>query len=108
MPIAAIKGRALPIAFPPLFGSSRLLIAELGQSGKVYYFSELEVPSCREIIAAACAPHVGGRGRQAGGTAGLTPAPETPRAVRHLRFVPNSDKEAILYFVLSSGLGVLT
>ena len=36
MPIAAIKGRALPIAFPPPFGSYRLLIAELGQSGKVY------------------------------------------------------------------------
>src|ERR1700675_2064446 len=29
MPIAAIKGRALPIAFPPPFGSYRLLIAEL-------------------------------------------------------------------------------
>jgi hypothetical protein len=42
MPIAAIKGRALPTALPPPFGSYRLLIAELGQSGKVYYFSEVE------------------------------------------------------------------
>jgi hypothetical protein len=41
MPIAAIKGRALPIALPPPFGPYRLLIAELGQSGKVYYFSGL-------------------------------------------------------------------
>ncbi|MBR1267672.1 hypothetical protein JQ629_09150 [Bradyrhizobium sp. AUGA SZCCT0222] len=41
MPIAAIKGRALPIALPPPFGPYRLLIAELGQTGKVYYFSEL-------------------------------------------------------------------
>src|SRR5262245_61847980 len=38
MPIAAIKGRALAIALPPPFGSYRLLIAELGQSGKVHYF----------------------------------------------------------------------
>jgi hypothetical protein len=30
MPIAAIKGRALPIALPPPFGSYRLLIAEDG------------------------------------------------------------------------------
>jgi hypothetical protein len=45
MPIAAIKGRALLIALPPPFGPYRLLIAELGQSGKVYYFSELEVSS---------------------------------------------------------------
>jgi hypothetical protein len=58
MPIAAIKGRALPIALPPPFGPYRLLIAELGQSGKVYYFSEQEVPSYREIPAAACAPDV--------------------------------------------------
>src|ERR1041385_7318988 len=36
MPIAAMKGRALPIALPPPFRPSRLLIAELGQSGKVY------------------------------------------------------------------------
>jgi hypothetical protein len=42
MPIAAMKGRALPIALPPPFGSYRLLITELGQSGKVYYFSEVE------------------------------------------------------------------
>jgi hypothetical protein len=41
MPIAAIKGRALPIAFPPPFGPYRLLIAELGQFGKVYYFSDV-------------------------------------------------------------------
>jgi len=41
-PIAAIKGRALPIALPPPFGPYRLLIAELGQSGKVYYFSEVK------------------------------------------------------------------
>ena len=58
IPIAAIKGRALPIALTPLFGSYRLLIAELGQSGKVYFFSEVEVPSYREISVAACAPVV--------------------------------------------------
>jgi hypothetical protein len=45
MPIAAIKGRALSIALPPLFNPYCLLIAELGQSSKVYYFRELEVPS---------------------------------------------------------------
>jgi len=32
MPIAAIKGRALPIALPPPFGSYRLLIAEFDQT----------------------------------------------------------------------------
>jgi hypothetical protein len=42
MPIAAIQGRALLIALPPPFGSYRLLIAELGQSGKVYYVSDVE------------------------------------------------------------------
>ena len=35
MPIAAIKGRALPIALPSPFGPYRVLIAELGQSSKV-------------------------------------------------------------------------
>ena len=40
MPIVAIRGRALPISIPPLFGSYRLLIAKLGQSDKVYCFSE--------------------------------------------------------------------
>ena len=44
-----------------------------------------------KFIAAACAPYAGGRGRQAGGTAGLTAAPETPRAFGHLRFVPIPD-----------------
>src|SRR5215475_204652 len=58
MPIAAIRGRALPIALPPPFGSYRLLIAELGQFGKVYYLREVEVPSHREIPAAACAPDI--------------------------------------------------
>jgi Translation initiation factor IF-3, N-terminal domain len=33
----------------------------------------------------------GRRGRQADGTAGLPPAPEVPRAFRHLRFVPKSE-----------------
>ena len=33
----------------------------------------------------------GRRGRQADGTAGLPPAPEIPRAFRHLRFVPSPD-----------------
>jgi hypothetical protein len=33
----------------------------------------------------------GGCGRQADGTAGLPPAPEIPRAARHLRFVPKPD-----------------
>src|SRR5215468_7669576 len=35
MPIAVRRGRALPIAPPSPFGPYRLLIAELGQSGKV-------------------------------------------------------------------------
>jgi transposase InsO family protein len=33
----------------------------------------------------------GGCGRQAHGIAGLTPAPEIPRAARHLRFVPTPE-----------------
>jgi hypothetical protein len=37
----------------------------------------------------------GGCGRQADGTAGLTPAPEIPRAARHLRFVPGSDMRSL-------------
>src|SRR5882672_2024780 len=37
MPIAAIRGRALPIAFPPPFGSYRLLIAELDRTRKLFY-----------------------------------------------------------------------
>ena len=56
MPIAATRGRALAIAFPRPFGSYRLLIAKLGQSGKVHYFSEVQVPSYRE--SRACAPDV--------------------------------------------------
>src|SRR3982751_4333022 len=39
MPIAAIKGRALPIAPTPSFSPYRLLIAELNQPGEVYYCS---------------------------------------------------------------------
>jgi hypothetical protein len=33
----------------------------------------------------------GRRGRQADGTAGLPPAPEMARVLRHLRFVPQTD-----------------
>jgi hypothetical protein len=37
----------------------------------------------------------GGCGRQADGTAGLTPAPEIPGASRHLRFVPETEVTAV-------------